>query len=104
MFDAMAAEFSVSDATVRGTAPQEPVRDVSKIVQSFTQAEQYYQRLFYGAQRLYDKDASFDYRKIIGYAPRVSGGEAEPIFITGPDAGSDDAKKSASESFAALSA
>lgn len=104
MFDTMALEFSQSDATARGTAPQEPVRDVSKIVQSFAQSEQYYERLFYGAQKLFNKDAAFDYRKIVAFAPRTPGSEPERIIITGPDAGSDDAKKSAETSFTTLSA
>jgi hypothetical protein len=102
MFDLMALEFSRDDATARGSAPQEPIRDVSKIVQSFSQAETYYQRLFYGAQRLFGKDAAFDFRKIIGYAPVEPGGTPEPIFVDGPDEATEDSNVAARDNIATL--
>lgn len=97
LFDLMANEFSQNDATARGSAPQEPIRDISKVTQSFVQAETYYQRLFYGAQALFGKDASFDFRKIVGYAPVVAGGSPTPIFVDGPDVVSQDATVAASQ-------
>lgn len=102
MFDLMTTEFAQNDATARGSAPQEPIRDVSKVVQSFTQSETYYQRLFYGAQRLYGKDAAFDFRKIVGYAPTEPGGTPEPIFVDGPDEATQDANVSARNNIATL--
>lgn len=102
MFDLMATEFAQNDATARGSAPQEPIRDVSKVVQSFAQSETYYQRLFYGAQRLFGKDAAFDFRKIIGYAPVEPGGTPESIFVDGPDEATQDANVAARDSIATL--
>lgn len=90
MFDLLRQEFDGGE-TAAGCSPAEPVRDVRKIVQSFAQAETYYQRLFYGAQRLYGKDASFDFRKIVGYASATDSGSPEPIFIDGPDEATQDA-------------
>lgn len=84
MFELMAEQFSLGEASA-GSAPAEPIRDVRKVVQSFTQAETYYQKLFYGAQSLFNKDASFDFRKIIGYASEVAGGSPVSIFIDGPE-------------------
>lgn len=103
MFDLMALEFDQNDATARGTAPQEPIRDISKIIQSFPQAEAYYQRLFYGAQPLFGKDASFDFRKVVGYAPESPNGEAIPIFVEGPDVASGDSRAAAQQAYAILS-
>jgi hypothetical protein len=102
MFDLMAQEFSESDSTARGSAPEEPVRDVSKVVQSFIQAETYYQKLFYGAQQLYGKAASFDFRNIIGYAPVTAGGAPEPIFVDGPDVATEDTNVAANTTLATL--
>lgn len=84
MFDLMARQFADGEAS-SGAAPAEPIRDVRKTIQSFSQAEIYYQRLFYGAQPLFNKDASFDFRKIIGYAPDVAGGSPVTIFVDGPE-------------------
>lgn len=84
MFDLMARQFADGEAS-SGAAPAEPIRDVRKIIQSFSQAETYYQRLFYGGQPLFNKDASFDFRKIIGYAPDVAGGSPVTIFVDGPE-------------------
>jgi hypothetical protein len=84
MFDLMARQFADGDAS-SGSAPAEPIRDVRKVIQSFAQAEIYYQRLFYGAQPLFNKDASFDFRKIIGYAPDVASGSPVAIFVDGPE-------------------
>lgn len=102
MFDLMAVEFAQNDATARGAAPQEPIRDVGKVVQSFTQAETYYQRMFYGAQKLFGKDAAFDFRKVVGYAPIEPGGSPEPIFVDGPDEATEDANVSARSVLATL--
>ncbi len=94
MFDLLRQEFDGGE-TAAGCSPAEPVRDVRKIVQSFGQAETYYQRMFYGAQRLYDKDAAFDFRKVIGYASTTDSGSPEPIFIDGPDEATQDTLVSA---------
>jgi len=85
MFELMAKEFAAGEAS-SGSAPAEPIREVRRIVQSFTQSEEYYRRLFYGNQTLYNKDAAFDFRKIIGYAPAVSTDPPVPIFVDGPEA------------------
>lgn len=84
MFDLMARQFADGEASA-GAAPAEPIRDVRKIIQSFAQAETYYQRLFYGAQPLFNKDASFDFRKIIGYAPDIASESPVPLFVDGPE-------------------
>lgn len=89
MLDLMRTEFDAGE-TAAGAAPAEPIRDVRKIVQSFSQAETYYQRLFYGGQRLHDKDAAFDFRKVIGYAPLTDADVPEAIFIEGPDEATQD--------------
>lgn len=102
MFQLLSDEFSLNDATARGSAPQEPIRDVSKVLQSFPQAETYYQGLFYGAQPLYGKDASFDFRSMLAYAPRVAGASPEPIYVDGPDAAVDDAVVQATQDYANL--
>jgi hypothetical protein len=84
MFDLLARQFADGEASA-GAAPAEPIRDVRKVIQSFAQAETYYQRLFYGGQALFGKDASFDFRKIVGYAPDVAGGSPVSIFVDGPE-------------------
>lgn len=80
-----------------GNAPQEPVKDIRKIGQDFTKAESMYQRLFYGARRLYNKDASFDFRKVLAFAPDNPAGLPEPIYVTGQDTASNDAYDAASQ-------
>jgi hypothetical protein len=102
MFELLADEFSRNDATARGTAPQEPVRDISKITQSFLQAEEYYQKLFYGAQPLFGKDAAFDFRKILAYESPIPNGAPDPIFVDGPDVESQDANVAAAKTIADL--
>lgn len=102
MFQQLSDEFSLNDATARGSAPQEPIRDVSKVLQSFPQAETYYQNLFYGAQPLYGKDASFDFRNMLAYAPKVPGASPEQIYVDGPDAVVDDAVVQATQVYANL--
>jgi hypothetical protein len=97
MFKLMSDEFALSDAVARGSAPEEPIRDVSKISQSFIQAESYYRRLFYGAQQLFGKDAAFDFRKIVGMAPLVPGAAPDLIFVDGPDVASQDAGVTAAQ-------
>lgn len=103
MFKLMAEEFSLSDAVARGTAPEEPIRDVSKVTQSFIQAESYYQRLFYGAQPLYGKDAAFDFRKIVGMEAPVAGGSPDLIFVDGPDVATQDTNVAAAQTIKDLS-
>jgi hypothetical protein len=97
MFTEMAHEFDAFGETAAGAAPAEPVRDVRKIVQSFEQAETFYQRLFYGGQRLYNKDAAFDFRKVVGYAPTSDSDAPEQIFIEGPDEATQDALVAATQ-------
>lgn len=82
MFGIMAQTFA-EGSPAYGAGPREPVRDIRQVIQSFTDAEAYYQKLFFGNQRLYNKDAAFDWRKIIAYAPVVSGDEPENIFVEG---------------------
>lgn len=101
MFDLLREEFDGGE-TAAGCSPAEPIRDVRKIVQSFDQAETYYQRLFFGAQRLYGKDAAFDFRKIVGYAPQTDADAPEPIFIDGPDEATQDTLLAATGLAAAL--
>jgi hypothetical protein len=89
MFDLMAEQFAQGEAS-SGSAPAEPIREVRKIVQSFPQAEEYYRRLFFGGQQLFGKDASFDFRKIIGYAPEVPNAGPTVIFVDGPEEAAQD--------------
>lgn len=102
MFGQLTDEFARNDATARGTAPQEPIRAISKITQSFVQAETYYQRLFYGAQPRFDKDAAFDFRKIIGLEASVPGGAPQPIYVDGPDVATQDLHVAAAQTVATL--
>lgn len=101
MFDLMRLEFAQGGAA-GGTGPREPIRDIRKVVQSFSSAEALYQQLFYGNQVLYGKDAAFDYRKIIGFQPDVPSDAPEPIVIEGPDEASQDAAQLATETIAKL--
>ncbi len=101
MFDLMAQQFAAGEASA-GSAPAEPIRDVRKVVQSFAQAETYYQRLFYGGQSLFNKDASFDFRKIIGYAPAVSTDPPVAIFVDGPEEADQDDLSNAQTQLASL--
>ena len=82
MFDLMAQEFA-GGATVAGTAPREPVRDVRKVVQDFAESEAFYRGLFFGGRNLLHKDAAFDWRKVIGYRPAVAGDTPERLFVNG---------------------
>ena len=100
-FSLLRHEFNRGSAML-GTAPQEPIKDIRKIVQDFTQAEDMYQRLFYGGKSLYGKDASFDWRRIIGFAPKISGGLPEAIYMAGRDEASNDAYVAAAQSIVAL--
>lgn len=102
MFQLMNEEYTQNDATARGAAPQEPIYDISKVLQSFPQAETYYQKLFYGAQRLYDKDASFDFRKMLAFAPKIAGASPEALYVEGPDAATDDNVVQATQVYANL--
>lgn len=103
MFDLLARQFADGEASA-GAAPAEPIRDVRKVIQSFTQAETYYQRLFYGGQTLFNKDASFDFRKIIGYAPDVANGSPTTIFVDGPEEADQDDLATAQVQLAQLTA
>lgn len=102
MFQLLSDEFALDDSVARGAAPEEPIRDISKVVQSFIQAETYYQRLFYGGQSLYGKAASFDFRNIIGMQSLVPGGSPDPIFVDGPDVVTQDANVTAAQNVATL--
>jgi hypothetical protein len=82
VFDLMAQEFTAG-AAVAGTAPREPVRDVRKVVQDFDESEAFYRRLFFGGRDLLHKDASFDWRKVIGYRPTIAGDVPERLFVNG---------------------
>lgn len=103
MFDLLARQFADGEASA-GAAPAEPIRDVRKVIQSFAQAETYYQRLFYGGQALFNKDASFDFRKIVGYAPDVAGGSPVTIFVDGPEEADQDDLATAQVQLAQLTA
>jgi hypothetical protein len=85
MFADLQSEFALNNATVRGSAPQEPINEISQVVQSFIQSETYYEGLFFGGQKLFGKPATFDFRTVIGYAPPEPNGSPVPIFINGPD-------------------
>lgn len=82
MFDLLGTEFEQGSA-IAGSAPREPVRDIRKVVQNFDESEALYQRLFFGNRRLYNKDASFDFRKVIGYRAETPNDPPERIFIEG---------------------
>jgi hypothetical protein len=85
-----------------GAAPQEPVRDVRKIVQSFTQAEAFYRTLFYGDQALFGKSASFDFRQVVGYAATNPNDPPVPITVEGPDEAASDSVVAANANIAKL--
>ena len=100
VFDLLRHEFALG-STILGNAPKEPIKDVRKVLQSFTQAESMYQSLFYGGRQLFGKDASFDWRKIIGYAPTTATGTPEAIFMEGKEEGSTDAYHAAAQTVVA---
>ena len=102
MFEQLATEFAQNDATARGSGPQEPIRAISNIVQSFPQAETFYQQLFYGGQSLFDKAASFDFRAVVGLESTVPGGSPEPIFVDGPDSATQDGNIAAAQIISTL--
>ena len=84
MFDILALTFAEGSPAL-GAGPREPVREIRQVIQSFTQAEKFYQKLFYGDRALFNKPAAFDWRDIIAYAPIVAGEDPETIFIEGGD-------------------
>lgn len=102
MFEQLATEFAQNDATARGSGPQEPIRAISNIVQSFPQAETFYQQLFYGGQSLFGKAASFDFRAVVGLESTVPGGSPEPIFVDGPDSATQDGNIAAAQTISTL--
>jgi hypothetical protein len=83
MFDLLAAEFAGGGAAA-GAAPAEPIRDIRQVIQDFDQAETFYQGLFFGKLRPFNKDAALDWRQLIGYRPAVAGQPPERVFIEGP--------------------
>jgi hypothetical protein len=88
-FELMSTEFA-QGASAAGAAPREPIRDIRKVVQGFEESEELYQRLFFGGQKLYGKDASCDWRTVIGYAPTVPSDPPVTIFVEGvPEAQKD---------------
>lgn len=102
LFQTLSDEFALDDSVARGSAPEEPVRDISKVVQSFVQAETYYQQLFYGAQPLFGKAASFDFRAVVGMESLVSGASPDTIFVDGPDVASQDVNVAAAQTITSL--
>ncbi len=82
MFEILAKDFA-SGALAFACGPREPVKDVRDVVQHFGAAEEFYQALFFGRPEKRLKAASFDYRQVIGYAPKVAGGQPDPIVIDG---------------------
>lgn len=102
MFDELNTEFTQNDATARGSGPQEPIRAISNVLQSFPQAETFYQQLFFGGQQLFGKAASFDFRAVVGLEPTIPGGAVESIFINGPDAATQDASVAAANTLSTL--
>lgn len=100
-FELMAKEFA-EGAAVMGSAPREPVRDIRKVVQNFDESEELYQRLFFGGQKLYGKDASFDWRKVIGYSPEVESDPPELLFVEGVSEAQKDRVADAGESLVSL--
>lgn len=82
MFDLMSTEFQAGgNATCAG--PREPIREIREVIQGFDEAEAFYQKLFYGDRTIPGKTASFDWRKIIAYAPLRPGLPPERIFVNG---------------------
>jgi hypothetical protein len=104
MFEALITEFQQNDAFARGSGPQEPINAVSDVLQSFPQAETFYQQLFCGGQQLFGRPASFDFRTVVGYESEVVGGSPEPIFIDGPDSGAQTANATTAQKILALTA
>lgn len=102
LFQTLSDEFALDDSVARGSAPEEPVRDISKVAQSFIQAETYYQQLFYGAQPLFGKAASFDFRAIVGMESLVPGASPDLIFVDGPDVATQDANVAAAQTLSTL--
>ena len=82
MFDVMINEFANNTGAL-GTGPREPIKEVRQAIQNFDRAELFYQKLFYGAQKLYGKDAVMDWRKLIAYAPVVPEAPPESIYVYG---------------------
>lgn len=101
MFDLMKKDFATG-APALGAAPREPIRDIRKVVQDFSQAEALYQRLFYGARPLFGKDASFDWRKVVAYPPTTPGGAPQRIYVDGPSESGQDALSAAQTTIATL--
>ena len=101
MFDLLAQEFA-QGAAVAGAAPREPVRDIRKVVQNFEESEEFYRRLFFGGRRLFNKDAAFDWRKVIGYRPPVTGDAPERLFMAGVSEAQRDRVAGAGEALADL--
>ena len=84
MFDIMARTFREGSPAL-ATGPREPITEIRKIIQSFGQAEAFYRKLFYGDRDLYGKNAAFDWREVIAYAPQIAGQKKETIFVNGGD-------------------
>ena len=101
MFDLMRHELALGSG-ILATAPKEPIKDVRKVIQSFSQSEDMYRKLFYGGYALYGKDAAFDWRKIIGYAPNTTSGVPEAIYMMGKEETANDAYASAVQTFNAI--
>ena len=65
------------------SAPLEPVSTVSNIIQDAAAAETFYTNLLFGkAQLPLEETASFDFRKVVGYAPEEGSGEAVTLIST----------------------
>ena len=68
MLDLLQSELAKNPGKIFGSAPLEPITSIRDIIQDFTQAEQFYNALFFQRQSMSKgKKASFDFREVLGY-------------------------------------
>ena len=90
MLELLQADLERNPGKVFGCAPLEPLTPVRDIIQDFTQAEQFYNALFFLRQPMSQgKKASFDFREVIGYTNKdgtTNTISIVPIKTVGPGA------------------
>lgn len=80
MLDLLKSELLKNPGKIYGSAPLEPITSIRDIIQDFTQAEQFYNALFFQRQPMQDgKKASFDFREVLGY--ETAKGPPDPISL-----------------------
>ena len=80
MFDDINTEMEENQRIV-AAAPRDPVDSVADIINDQTKSEAFYRRLFYAGQTVDNKDAAFDYTKLVGVG-KISGA-VEPVSLSG---------------------